>query len=84
MPLGEADHPAIDLAHPGAVEALRVVQQARRQALQALRVLQGSFSHHAVPGNVRRLDIFRKEVCRAWLHALLDAGECRTRSTAVR
>ena len=48
-------------------------------ALQALRVLQRSFSHHAVPGNVRRLDIFRKDVCRARLHALLDAGECRTR-----
>lgn len=46
-------------------------------------VLQGSFNHHAIPGNVRRLDIFRKEACRARLHALLDAGECRMRSTAV-
>ena len=47
-------------------------------------VLQGSFNHPGVLGNVRRLDIFRKEVCRGRLHAPPDAGECRMRSTAVR
>lgn len=34
------------------------------------RVVQGYFNYHAVPGNVDRLDAFRKDVSRAWLHAL--------------
>lgn len=39
------------------------------------RVVQGYFSYHAVPGNVDRLDAFRKEVTRAWLHALRRRGQ---------
>ena len=39
------------------------------------RVLQGYFNYHAVPGNVDRLDAFRKEVSRAWLHALRRRGQ---------
>ncbi len=34
------------------------------------RVVQGYFNYHGVPGNVDRLDAFRKDVSRAWLHAL--------------
>ena len=33
-------------------------------------VLQGYFNYHAVPGNLKRLDGFRNEVCRAWMRAL--------------
>jgi RNA-directed DNA polymerase len=39
------------------------------------RVVQGYFNYHAVPGNVDRLDAFRKEVSRAWLHALRRRGQ---------
>ncbi len=34
------------------------------------RVVQGYLNYHAVPGNSKRLGVFRDEVCRAWLHAL--------------
>jgi group II intron reverse transcriptase/maturase len=39
------------------------------------RVIQGYFNYHAVPGNVDRLDSFREEVARAWLHALRRRGQ---------
>ncbi len=39
------------------------------------RVVQGYFNYHAVPGNVNRLNAFRKEVSRAWLHALRRRGQ---------
>lgn len=34
------------------------------------RVMQGYFNYHAVPDNLRRLQGFRDEVCRAWLQTL--------------
>jgi hypothetical protein len=34
------------------------------------RVVQGYLNYHAVPGNLKRLGMFRAEVWRAWLHAL--------------
>ena len=34
------------------------------------RVVQGYLNYHAVPGNLRRLGVFRAEVCRLWLRAL--------------
>ncbi len=34
------------------------------------RVVQGYLNYHAVPGNLKRLGMFRAEICRAWLHAL--------------
>jgi RNA-directed DNA polymerase len=39
------------------------------------RVLNGYFAYHAVPTNLLRLDGFRKEVCRAWRHALLRRSQ---------
>ncbi len=33
------------------------------------------FNYHAVPGKVDRLDAFRKDVSRAWLHALRRRGQ---------
>ncbi|MEN9543677.1 MAG: hypothetical protein RLZZ598_510 [Pseudomonadota bacterium] len=39
------------------------------------RVVQGYFNYHGVPGNVDRLDAFRKDVSRAWLHALRRRGQ---------
>ena len=39
------------------------------------RVVKGYFNYHAVPGNSRRLSVFRKEVGRAWLHALRRRGQ---------
>ena len=39
------------------------------------RVVQGYFNYHAVPDNVDRLDAFRKDVSRAWLHALRWRGQ---------
>lgn len=41
------------------------------------RVVQGYFNYHAVPGNVNRLDAFRKDVSRAWLHALRRRSQRR-------
>jgi len=38
------------------------------------RVVQGYFNY-AVPGNVDRLDAFRKDVSWAWLHALRRRGQ---------
>ena len=32
--------------------------------------MQGYLNYHAVPGNLKRLGMFRAEVCRAWLHSL--------------
>ena len=34
------------------------------------RVVQGFFNYHAVPGNSQRLEAFRNDVARAWLHML--------------
>ena len=33
-------------------------------------VVQGFYNYYAVPGNKHALEVFRKETCRAWLHAL--------------
>ena len=30
----------------------------------------GYFNYHAIPGNAAALELFRREVVRAWLHAL--------------
>jgi hypothetical protein len=39
------------------------------------RVLSGYFEYHAVPTNLKRLEGFRAEVCRAWRHALLRRSQ---------
>jgi RNA-directed DNA polymerase len=39
------------------------------------RMVQGYFNYHAVPGNSRRLSAFRRDVARAWLHALRRRGQ---------
>jgi len=39
------------------------------------RVVQGYLNYHAVPGNVDRLNNFRKDVARGWLHALRRRGQ---------
>jgi hypothetical protein len=44
------------------------------------RVVQGYLNYHAVPGNLKRLGIFRTEVCRAWLRALRRRSQ-RSRMT---
>jgi RNA-directed DNA polymerase len=44
------------------------------------RVVQGYLNYHAVPGNLKRLGMFRAEVCRAWLSALWRRSQ-RTRMT---
>ena len=38
-------------------------------------VVQGYLNYHAVPGNLKRLGMFRAEVCRAWLHAILRRSQ---------
>jgi group II intron reverse transcriptase/maturase len=38
-------------------------------------VIGGYYNYHAVPGNLRRLDGFRTEVCRAWRRALLRRSQ---------
>jgi RNA-directed DNA polymerase len=43
-------------------------------------VVRGYFAYHAVPTNVGRLDGFRKDVIRGWLHALRRRSQ-RTRLT---
>jgi RNA-directed DNA polymerase len=43
-------------------------------------VVQGYLNYHAVPENVKRLGMFRAEVCRAWLHALRRRSQ-RSRTT---
>jgi len=40
------------------------------QGMSIRRILQGYFQYYAVPMNTRRLDVFRTQVIRAWLHAL--------------
>ena len=47
------------------------------------RVVQGYFNYHAVPDNLRRLQSFRDEVCRAWLQVLRRRSQ-RHRMTWVR
>jgi RNA-directed DNA polymerase len=47
------------------------------------RVVQGYFNYHAVPDNLRRLQGFRDEVCRAWLQCLRRRSQ-RHRMTWVR
>jgi hypothetical protein len=47
----------------------------RGQGQWLRRVVQGYFNYHAVPGNSHRLSVFRKEVARAWLHALRRRGQ---------
>lgn len=42
------------------------------------RVVEGYFRYHAIPTNLFRLNGFRSEVCRAWLHALCRRSQ-RTR-----
>jgi group II intron reverse transcriptase/maturase len=44
------------------------------------RVIRGYFNYHAVPGNSWRLSNFRREVGRAWLHALRRRGQRRRMS----
>jgi group II intron reverse transcriptase/maturase len=39
------------------------------------RLVQGYFNYHAVPGNSDRLSAFRREVAKAWLHALRRRGQ---------
>jgi hypothetical protein len=39
------------------------------------RVLRGYFEYHAVPTNLKRLEGFRAESCRAWRHALLRRSQ---------
>jgi group II intron reverse transcriptase/maturase len=39
------------------------------------RVVQGYCNYHAVPTNLKRLEGFRNEVCRAWRHALLRRSQ---------
>ena len=43
-------------------------------------VVRGYYAYHAVPTNIRRLDTFRTEVTRSWLHALRRRSQ-RTRMT---
>jgi len=47
------------------------------------RVVQGYLNYHAVPGNLKRLGMFRAEVCRAWLHAIRRRSQ-RSRMTWAR
>lgn len=44
------------------------------------RVVQGYLNYHAVPGNSKRLGMFRAEVCRAWRRALRRRSQ-RSRMT---
>jgi group II intron reverse transcriptase/maturase len=39
------------------------------------RVLQGYFNYYAIHGNLKRLEGFRHEVCRAWRHALMRRSQ---------
>jgi RNA-directed DNA polymerase len=41
------------------------------------RVVQGYLNYHAVPGNTKRLGMFRAEVCRGWLFALRRRSQRR-------
>ncbi|MCP1758585.1 MULTISPECIES: group II intron reverse transcriptase/maturase [Bradyrhizobium] len=44
------------------------------------RVMQGYLNYHAIPGNLKRLGMFRAEVCRAWLRSLRRRSQ-RSRMT---
>ena len=44
------------------------------------RVVQGYLNYQAVPGNLKRLGMFRAEVCRAWLRAIRRRSQ-RSRMT---
>jgi hypothetical protein len=44
------------------------------------RVVQGYLNYHAVPGNLTRLGMVRREGCRAWLHAIRRRSQ-RSRMT---
>ncbi|WP_245475242.1 group II intron reverse transcriptase/maturase, partial [Bradyrhizobium sp. Leo121] len=44
------------------------------------RVVQGYLNYHAIPGNLKRLGMFRAEVCRAWLRSLRRRSQ-RSRMT---
>lgn len=58
------------------LKAIRVTLMQRRHAsiksvgVWLRRVVQGYLNYHAVPGNLKRLGMFRAEVCRAWMRAL--------------
>jgi hypothetical protein len=43
-------------------------------------VVQGYLNYHAVPSNLKRLGMFRAEVCRAWMHAIRRRSQ-RSRMT---
>lgn len=58
----------------------QMLMRRRHESVSALgrwvqRVMKGHFNYHAVPGNLRRLDGFRQEVCRAWRHALMRRSQ---------
>jgi len=63
------------------VKVLRqMLQRRRHEPVRTIgpwlrRVVQGYFNYHAVPGNSRRLNNFRRDVARAWRHALLRRGQ---------
>jgi group II intron reverse transcriptase/maturase len=39
------------------------------------RVVQGYFNYHAIPGNLSRLNVLRRDICRAWRHALMRTSQ---------
>ena len=41
------------------------------------RVVQGYFNYHAIPGNMRALRIFRRQICWIWFRALRRRGQKR-------
>jgi RNA-directed DNA polymerase len=43
-------------------------------------VVQGYLNYHAVPSNLKRLGMFRAEVCRAWMRAIRRRSQ-RSRMT---
>jgi group II intron reverse transcriptase/maturase len=69
-----------------AVQRIRAALLKRRHdpipviGLWLKQVVSGFFAYHAVPGNGRRLNAFRREVTRAWLAALRRRSQ-RTRMT---
>jgi RNA-directed DNA polymerase len=62
---------------PGTTLALCWIRPRRRTRGE------GYLNYHAVPGNLKRLGMFRAEVCRAWLRALRRRSQ-RTRMTRDR
>ena len=71
------------------LDAIRAELMRRRHESVAIvgkwlnRVVQGYFNYHAVPDNLRRLQGFHAEVCRAWLLGLRRRSQ-RHRMTSVR